>query len=111
MNIHDFRAKVDALVREAPADALPAAIGELARGQAELEARNRQPKPTANGRRPPREVDQHYTAIEVAELLAVKKSWVYAHADEFGAVRLSEGCVRFPVSMVNRIVKRSTTWG
>ncbi len=39
MNIHDFRATVDSLVREAPADALPAAIGELARGRATLEAK------------------------------------------------------------------------
>ncbi len=106
MNIHDFRTKVDALVREAPTEALPAAIGELARGKAELEAQNSLPEPAANGRRPPREVDQHYTAIEVAELLAVKKSWVYAHADELGSVRLSEGCVRFPVRMVNRLVQR-----
>ncbi|MEE9208627.1 MAG: helix-turn-helix domain-containing protein [Gemmatimonadota bacterium] len=39
MNIHDFRATVDSLVREAPADALPAAIGEFARGKATLEAK------------------------------------------------------------------------
>ena len=39
MNIHDFRATVDSLVREAPADALAAAIGEFARGKATLEAK------------------------------------------------------------------------
>jgi hypothetical protein len=31
------------------------------------------------------------TAADVAEQLGVHKSWVYAHADELGAIRLGEG--------------------
>lgn len=109
MNIHDFRAKVDALVRDAPADTLPAAIGELARGQAELEARNRQLEPATNGRQPILGVDQHYTAKEVAKLLNVRKSWVYEHRDELGGIKLSSGCVRYPAAkIIHRL--RSVSW-
>ena len=84
MNIHDFRAMVDSL-----ADA----IGEFARGKATLEARNRTSGAETDGRKPPPELEQHYTAAQIAKLLNTKRSWVYAHADDLGAVRLSGGCV------------------
>jgi excisionase family DNA binding protein len=109
VNITEFRATVDALVRDAPADTLPAAIGELARGQAELEARNRQLERTTTRRQPVREVDEHYTAEEVAKLLNVKKSWVYEHRGELGGIKLSGGCVRYPAAKIVRRLQ-SVSW-
>ncbi len=106
VNIRDFRATVDSLIREAPADALPAAIGEFARGKATLEAQNRTSGAETNGRKPPPELEQHYTATQVAKLLNTKRSWVYAHAGDLGVVRLSGGCVRFPASVINRRVNK-----
>ncbi len=100
MNIHDFRATVDSLIRQAPADALPAAIGEFARGKATLEARNRTHGTSTNGRKPPPELEQHYTAAQIAKLLTVKKSWVYSHRGELGGIKLSNGCVRYPASKI-----------
>ncbi len=68
MNIRDFRATVDSLVREAPADALAAAIGELARGKATLEAKvlAREIQRAANGSDPKPRPD--YTTAEVAAM-------------------------------------------
>jgi hypothetical protein len=43
------------------------------------------------------------TATEVAEELGVNKSWVYAHADELGAIRLGDGAkarLRFDLEKV-----------
>ncbi len=59
MNIHDFRATVDSLIREVPADALAAAIGELARGKATLEAKMlaREIQQAANGSDPKPQAD------------------------------------------------------
>ncbi len=102
VNIRDFRASVDSLVCGAPADALPAAIGEFARGKATLEARNRTPGSSTNGRKRPPELEQHYTAAQIAKLLTVKKSWVYAHRGELGGIKLSNGCVRYPASKIMR---------
>ncbi len=102
MNIHDFRATVDSLIREVPADALPDAIGEFARGRATLEARNTTAGSSTNGRKPPPELEQHYTAAQIAKLLTVKKSWVYAHRGELGGIKLSNGCVRYPASKIIR---------
>lgn len=47
------------------------------------------------------------TAADVAEQLGVHKSWVYAHADELGAIRLGEGekaRLRFDPERVARAV-------
>ena len=102
MNIHDFRATVDSLIRKAPVGSLADAIGEFARGKATLEAQNRTHGTSTNGRRPPPELEQHYKAEEVARLLNVKKSWVYAHQGELGSYKLSNGCVLYPASKVIR---------
>ncbi len=68
MNIHDFRATVDSLIREAPADDLDAAIGELARGRATLEAKvlAREIQRAANGNDPRPRPD--YTTAEIAAM-------------------------------------------
>ncbi len=68
MNIRDFRATVDSLVREAPADALPAAIGELARGKATLEAKMlaREVQQAANGSDPKPQAD--LSTAEIARM-------------------------------------------
>ncbi len=68
VNIHDFRATVDSLVREAPADALPAAIGELARGKATLEAKvlAREIQRAANGSDPKPQAD--LSTAEIARM-------------------------------------------
>jgi len=51
---------------------------------------------------PVHQVDQHYTAEEVAKLLNVQKSWVYEHRGELGGIKLSSGCVRYPESKIIR---------
>ena len=68
VNIHDFRATVDSLIREAPADALADAIGEFARGKATLEAKMlaREVQQAANGSDPKPQAD--YTTTEIAAM-------------------------------------------
>ncbi len=68
VNIHDFRATVDSLVREAPADALADAIGELARGKATLEAKmlTREVQQAANGSDPKPQAD--LSTAEIASM-------------------------------------------
>ena len=51
----------------------------------------------------PREDGDHaLTAKEVAERLNVTQRWVYEHADQLGARRLSRRCVRFSERVVER---------
>jgi hypothetical protein len=68
VNIHDFRATVDSLVREAPADALADAIGEFARGRATLEAKvlAREIQQAANGSDPKPQAD--LSTAEIARM-------------------------------------------
>ncbi len=68
VNIRDFRATVDSLIREAPADALPAAIGEFARGKATLEAKMlaREVQQAANGSDPKPQAD--LSTAEIARM-------------------------------------------
>jgi hypothetical protein len=60
------------------------ALGELAEALAVrvVELLERQERRSARGLA---------TAADVAEQLGVHKSWVYAHADELGAIRLGDG--------------------
>jgi hypothetical protein len=77
-----------------------AALGELAEAVAArvVELLERQDRGSGRGLA---------TAAEVAEQLGVHKSWVYAHADELGAIRLGEGekaRLRFDPERVARAV-------
>ncbi len=96
------RGRLSRIVEECPPDALPDLLGELARAQALAQVRL-QP-PTTNGPRPP-EVGEYLTADELAAKLRVRPKWCYEHADDLGAVRLSTGCVRFPVRAVMRLIQ------
>jgi hypothetical protein len=76
------------------------ALGELAEAVAArvVELLERQERRSARGLA---------TAADVAEQLGVHKSWVYAHADELGAIRLGEGekaRLRFDPERVARAV-------
>ena len=64
-------------------------------------------RPLANGEALPAPAgpDRGLRAAQVAERLGVSIRWVYAHADRLGGKRLSERCVRFPESAVNRRLK------
>lgn len=51
--------------------------------------------------------DQRYVdAATLAELLAIDRSWIYAHADALGAIRLGgpRGRLRFDVQHVSRML-------
>lgn len=79
----DLLAALDAIPREL----LPAAIAKLA-------ARAMEPLPAPEPAEPT-ESGELLTAGEVAKRLQVAKRWVYRHADQLHAVRLSEAKVRF----------------
>lgn len=84
-----------------PAESLPdhATIEAIARKVAQLLGRDQQPD--GNGL---------LTAGQVAARFNVERSWVYAHADELGVVRLGQGSrprLRFePVVVAQRILAR-----
>ena len=46
------------------------------------------------------------TADEVADVLKVHRKWVYRHADELDAVRLSRKIIRFPREALERYIRR-----
>jgi hypothetical protein len=55
---------------------------------------------------PARQSHRYVDAATLAELLAIDRSWIYAHADELGAVRLGgvRGRLRFDVQHVSRML-------
>lgn len=61
-----------------------------------------------NGRAPAESAapDRWLTAAQVAKLLETSQRWVYDHADELGAKRLSRRCVRFSEVAVRRHLER-----
>lgn len=86
----DSLAALDAIPREL----VPAAIARLA-------ARAMEPPP------PPPEpaADGLLTPDEVAALLKADRRFVYRHARELGALRLSRRKLRFPAARVRRYVE------
>jgi len=95
----DALAALDAIPREH----LAAAIAWLAARAMEPAPVPEKPVPEANGKL--------LTADEVAGRLHVSKRWVYRHARELGAVRLSEARVRFTTEGVERHVTRRQAKG
>ena len=85
----DALAALDAI----PAERIPAAIARLA-------ARAMEPPPTA-----PDPADDLLTPAEVARALKADARFVYRHADEIGAVRLSRRKLRFSAARVRRYVE------
>ena len=49
-------------------------------------------------------LDAYLTAGDVADRLGVDRRWVYRHQDELGALHLSERCIRFPQSQLDRYI-------
>ena len=45
------------------------------------------------------------TAEAVADRLSVDVRWIYRHADDLGAIRLSEKCLRFPCATVDAYLR------
>ena len=72
----------------ASAEDLPELLAELERAKATAYARLLTAPKNGEG--------DLLTAGEVADLLKVDRRWPYRHAEELGAVRLSEKCLRFP---------------
>lgn len=98
-----WRDELKAAVEAGPREGLPDLAGELARAQATLISRLTAPR--ANGARPPSPaVERFLTAEELADKLSLDRKWCYAHATELGAVRLSNGCVRFPEKAILRFL-------
>ncbi len=50
--------------------------------------------------------DRLLSAKKAAELLGVSERWVYDHADEIGAQRLSQRCLRFSEKALRRRMER-----
>lgn len=85
---------------------LPVFIGELERAKAVAQKRlfsRETPPPEPSG------PDRLLGAQQVAEILSVDVRWVYRHADELGAVKLSERCLRFRQSAVEAHVASCVT--
>jgi predicted DNA-binding transcriptional regulator AlpA len=59
-----------------------------------------------NGDAPKPEAETLLTAGQVAARLGTSERWVYDHADQLGAKRLSRRCVRFPEAAVARYLAR-----
>lgn len=98
-----WRDDLDGLVAAVPESELPDLLGELARAQAVLMSRLTASR--ENGARPPSPaVGRFLTAEELADKLSLDRKWCYAHATELGAVRLSNGCVRFPEKAILRFL-------
>jgi predicted DNA-binding transcriptional regulator AlpA len=90
---------------DVPDEAIPEAIGLLARLHGELLARL--VRPDTNGRRSEAEEDSSLlTATEVAERLGCSTRFVYDHKQELGAVELSPRCLRFRPAAVERHIAR-----
>ncbi len=95
--IMSWRADLEAIIDAVPDDQLCHLIGELARFDAVTRQRLVQPENSTQA---------YLTAKEVSEMLKVDRRWPYRHADELGAVHLSDRCVRFPRSKVERYLAR-----
>lgn len=90
-----------------PPEAIPATLGELESVRAALWARLIHPETSETPSRPEETPsDGLLTAGDVARRLGVHRRWVYRHAEQLGAVRLSEARVRFPVAGVERFLSR-----
>jgi excisionase family DNA binding protein len=104
-------ARIEAILDEVelvPDDLVPWALGRLEVTRAALWSRLAEAKTLATPEPgpQPRVEESLLTAAEVAECLRVSERWVYRHAKELRAVRLSEHRVRFPESGVRRFLKR-----
>ena len=87
-----WRDELQELIDRIPADDLPDALGEFARGQALLQQRLLTPPPmtaAADGKR-----KYNRTVENVMERFSIKRSWVYAHKLELGGKKL-DGALRF----------------
>jgi len=96
----DWRDAFGVLPDAVPDEEIAAAIGELERVKAALLARLVQPEvqqPTE---------DPLLTAKQVAERLQVDCKWVYGHKADLGGVSLSRRKLRFPLSEVERYLRR-----
>ena len=89
----DLRVLIEAIAAK---DA-PDAIGELARGQAVLQAR------LVNGKAPDAP-PRAYTAFQVGELLNRDVSWVRRHRDQLGAIK-ADGAVLYPEVGLRRFLQ------
>ena len=98
-----WRDELRAAVEAGPREGLPDVAAELARAQATLMSRLTAPRANSH-RAPPAAVGRFLTAEELAGRLGLDRKWCYAHATELGAVRLSNGCVRFPEKAVLRFL-------
>ncbi len=100
----NWRHELRAIVNEVSADEVPDLIGELARAGAVATQRlQRPPAPSVNGTSGARP-NRYISADEVAEWLGVSPKFVYAHAKDLGADRLSNRCVRFSHAAVRRFI-------
>lgn len=95
-----------AALERLPQEAIPEAIGEIARAQAILLARLATERSPVAGEGPKEPSDEQLlTAHQVAERLQVSVRWAYRHAGRLGAVKLSENKLRFPESALRRYLK------
>ena len=92
-----------------PQEDIPDLLGELERAKATAYARllTAHNGPSGSMEAAPDSDDGRLlTAEAVADRLSVAVRWVYRHADDLGAIRLSEKCLRFPCASVDAYVSR-----
>jgi predicted DNA-binding transcriptional regulator AlpA len=97
-----------AAAEQAPQEDIPDLLAELERAKATayarlLSAQNRRTGDTEAISKP--EDGRLLTAEAVADRLSVDVRWVYRHADDLGAIRLSEKCLRFPRATVDAYLR------
>lgn len=98
---------LERLVERADRAEIPALLGELERVRAMAWMRLSAPHVATQAPTRPRSgKDRLLSAQEAAEILGVKPRWVYDHAEELGAQRLSDRCLRFSEKALQRRMER-----
>src|SRR5437016_657942 len=89
------------MLDEIPPELIPMAIARLA-ARAMVPPQPQAPAPKAAA-------GKSLTAEQAAQRLGVSVRWIYRHATQLGAIRLSARTLRVPDSALERYVKRSNS--
>ena len=98
----DWRRNLEGLAESIPVHDVPAGIAACEHVRAVL--LKRLVDGHAVQETPTTPLDAYLTAGDVASRLGVDRRWVYRHQDELGALHLSERCIRFPQSQLDRYI-------
>ena len=108
--LENYLPELEELVERVSREEAPALIGDLERLKARAWARLTQSQKSSNPPKARHEPDRLISAEEAAEILGVKRRWVYAHAERIpGYQRLSRRCLRFSEQKLRRWMATRTT--